>query len=416
MKLTYYSPLARAMGVAGLFACSFSAAADQTSNSDFAIQASNSDVDSVTLGTAYHSEKEGFYALQSVLGQVDETYGNTEMDFVVGVDMSYSQLSSMLDGNLGAALDVPVIKVGVGASYAKQNTADNYTGTYTLFLSLKPKKRLLVADPQIGFKPTQAALDLVNANPGDKFNNIGNEFVSAIEYGSQVMLNLKFQYKNDEDKVKWGGQLGVDWAGKVNVSGKLQKVDEDVKRNIKITVSALQFGGDPTELLKVIPNQLVNCTMENPTPCFDVFKNSIDYIKTNYVTQFDTLDKYNVSRVLTQSYTDSGPSLSPLVPDDVYPAKSILTKLALKNMSDDWVQAILDNRRADNVLNYYASELSNSHRTALETIRDNSLFNSFILADAVDYCKRNSIGNYCRDRELQTRGRVHQYDRKWLEL
>ncbi|CAM3700242.1 MULTISPECIES: hypothetical protein [Pseudoalteromonas] len=411
-----HSPLARAMGVAGLFACSFSATADQIANPEFTTQANNSDLDSVTLGTAYHSEKEGFYALQSVLGRVDETYGNTEMDFVVGVDMSYSQLSSMLDGNLGAALDVPVIKVGVGASYAKQNAADNYTGTYTLFLSLKPKKRLLVADPQTGFKPTQAALDLVNANPGDKFNNIGNEFVSAIEYGSQVMINLKFQYKNDEDKVKWGGQLGVDWAGKVSVSGKLQKVDEDVKRNIKITVSALQLGGDPTELLKVIPNQLVNCTMENPTPCFDVFKNSIDYIKTNYVTQFDTLDKYNVGRVLTQSYTDSGPSLSPLVPDDVYPAKSILTKLALKNMSDDWVQAILDNRRADNLLNYYASELNNSHRTALETIRDNALFNSFILADAVDYCKRNPIGNYCRDRELQTRGRVHQYDRKWLEL
>ncbi|KAA1155799.1 internalin [Pseudoalteromonas fuliginea] len=415
MKFTY-SPLARAMGVAVFFACSFSTAAEQIGNFNFATQASNSDLDSVTLGTAYHSEKEGFYALQSVFGQVDETYGNTEMDFVVGVDMSYSQLSSMLDGNLGAALDVPVIKVGVGASYAKQNTADNYTGTYTLFLSLKPKKRLLVADPQTGFKPTQAALDLANANPGDKFNNIGNEFVSAIEYGSQVMINLKFQYKNDEDKVKWGGQLGVDWAGKVNVSGKLQKVDEDVKRNIKITVSALQFGGDPIELLKVIPNQLVNCTMENPTPCFDVFKNSINYIKTNYVAQFDTLDKYNVGRVLTQSYTDSGPSLSPLVPDDVYPAKSILTKLALKNMSDDWVQAILDNRRADNVLNYYASELNNSHRTALETIRDNSLFNSFILADAVDFCKRNPIGNYCRDRELQTRGRVHQYDRKWLEL
>ncbi|MFC3033641.1 internalin [Pseudoalteromonas fenneropenaei] len=403
-------PLACALA-AGLATCAMSASYAATPN-----HTSGSELDTLSLGTAYHTEKEGYFALQSVLGQVDESYGNTEMDFVVGVDMSYTQLSNMLDGNLGAALDVPVIKVGVGASYAKQNAADNYTGTYTLFLSLKPKKRLLVADPITGYRPSEAALNLVNDNPGDKFNTIGNEFVSALEYGSQVMVTLKFQYKNDEDKVKWGGQLGVDWAGKVSVSGKLQKVDADVKRNIKVTVSALQLGGDPTQLLKVIPNQLVNCTMENPTPCFEVFKNSIDYLKTNYVNQFSSLDNYNVSKVFTTNYKESGPSLKALVPDDVYPGKSILTKLALKNMSDDWVEAIMDNRRADNLINYYGSELNSAQRSALEQIRDNAQFNSFILADAVAYCKRNPIGNYCRDRELQTQSRVNQYERHWLEL
>ncbi|WMN61951.1 internalin (plasmid) [Pseudoalteromonas xiamenensis] len=408
------SPLALALGVGFAVATNMAVAASMPA--ELNASASSSELDTLNLGTAYHSEKEGYYALQSVRGKVDETYGNTEMDFVVGVDMSYTQLSNMLDGNLGAALDVPVIKVDVGASYSKQNAADNYTGTYTLFLSLKPKKRLLVADPQTGYLPTQAAIDLVNENPGDKFNNVGNEFVSAMEYGSQVMVTLKFQYKNDEDKVKWGGQLGVDWAGKVSVSGKLQKVDSDVKRNIKVTVSALQLGGDPTQLLSVIPNQLVNCTMENPTPCFDVFKNTIDYVKTNYVKQFNALDDYNVTKVFTSNYKDSGPSLMSLVPEDTYPAKSILTKLAMKNMSDAWVAAILDNRRADNLINYYGSELNNQQRSAIEQIRDNALFNSFILADAVAYCKRNPIGSYCRTREVDTQSRLNQYDKKWLEL
>ncbi|WP_044837027.1 hypothetical protein [Thalassomonas viridans] len=372
--------------------------------------------DTVTLGTAYHSEKGGFYALQSVLGTVDETYGNTELDFVVGVDMSYNQLATMLDGNLGAQLDVPAVKVGVGASYAKQNAADNYTGTYTLFLSLKPKKKMLVPSGDTGYQPSQAAVDIATANPGDKFEGVGNEFVSAIEYGSQVMINLKFEYKNDEDKVKWGGQLDVDWVGKVSVSGQLQKVDNDVKRNIKVTVSATQMGGDPNRLLTVIPDQLVSCTMENPTPCFDIFENAINYIKTDYINQFDNLDKYNVSKVYTNQYRKSGPGLNALVPDDLYPTKTILTKLATKNMSEDWVTAIMDHRRADNLLNYYATELSSAHKTTLEEIRQNALFNSFILADSVSYCNRNPIGDYCRDRELETRGRVTAYDRKWLEL
>jgi hypothetical protein len=338
------------------------------------------------------------------------------MDFVVGVDMNYNQLSNMLNGNLGAALDLPVIKVDAGASYAKQQSADDYTGTYTLYLSLKPKKRVLVPATGAGLSATSVAIDIVTANPGDKFDRVGDEYVSAIEYGSQVMVNLKFQYKNKEDKVKWGGQLNVDWVGKVKVGGKLQKVDNETKRDIKVTVSATQFGGDPNRLLKVIPNQLVNCTMENPKPCFDIFENTIGYIKNDFVTQFTSLDKYNVAKVYTQPYKTSGPLLNTLVPDGPYPSRTILTNLAVKNMSDIWVTSLLDNRRADNLINYYASELTSEHRQALEDIRDNALFNSFILADSVGYCNQNPIGPYCRDREIATRGRLTNYDRKWLEL
>ncbi len=390
--------------------------AEEYSSEKESIQNATAQVDTETLGTAYHSEKEGFYALQSVLGRIDETLGNTEMDFVVGVDMGYTQLSNMLSGNLGAQLDLPVIKVDAGASYAKENAADEFTGTYTLYLSLKPKKRVLLPENSSGYTATTAAEQIALQNPGDKFNRLGDEFISAIEYGSQVMVNLKFQYKNKQDKVKWGGQLNVDWVGKVNVGGKLSKVDNETKKNIKITVSASQFGGDPNELLKVIPDQLVTCTMENPSPCFNIFSNTIDYIKNNYVNQFETLDKYNVARVFTSPYELSGPSLDLLTPDEPYPSRSILTSLAVKNMSEYWVQSLMDNRRADNLLNYYASELGADHRVALEDIRDNAIFNSFILADSVDYCKANPIGDYCRNREIETFSRLTQYDRKWLEI
>ncbi|MCJ8272959.1 MAG: internalin [Psychrosphaera sp.] len=378
--------------------------------------ASGEDNDTVTLGTAYHSEKEGFYALQSVTGTIDESYGNTEVAITVGVDMSYNQLSNMLDGNLSAQLDVPVIKVNAGASYAKEHAADNYTGSYTLFASMKPKKRLLIPNDGSGFQATQGAIDLVNANPGDKFDDIGDEFVTAIEYGSQVMVNLKFEYKNAEDKVKWGGQLDVDWVGKVNVSGQLSAVNNDVKRDIKVTISAIQRGGDQNKILTVIPNGLASCSMQNPQPCFDIFKNTINYIKTDYIHQFNDLNDYNVTKIFTDRYRASGPGLDVLVPQGAYPSQSLLTKLAIKNMSEGWIEAIMDNRRADNLLNYYAADLSTADRNAIEDLRENALFNSFILADAVAYCNRNPIGSYCRTREVQTQGNVSAYDRNLLEL
>jgi hypothetical protein len=105
-----------------------------------------------------------------------------------------------------------------------------------------------------------------------------------------------------------------------------------------------------------------------------------------------------------------------LVPDGPYPSRSLLTKLAVKNMSEAWIQALMDNRRADNLLSYYASELAPDQRNALQDIRDNALFNSFILADSVGYCDDNPIGPFCRDRELATKTRLSDYDRSWLDL
>ena len=230
------------------------------------------------------------------------------------------------------------------------------------------------------------------------------------------MVNLKFEYKNSEDKVKWGGQLDVDWVGKVNVSGQLSATNNDIKQDIKVTISATQRGGDQNKILTVIPNGLAECSMQNPQPCFDIFENAITYIKTDYINQFDSLDDYNVTKIFTDGYKTSGPGLDVLVPDGAYPTKSLLTKLAIKDMSQDWIEAIMDNRRAVNMLNYYAADMSTSQRNAIEDIRDDALFNSFILADSVAYCKRNPIGDYCRTRQTQTDGNVSTYDRNLLEL
>jgi hypothetical protein len=416
-------PLAKAICLLGVAASMQTAYAEQisatTKKPKDDIQYSTvpgAENDTVTLGTAYHSEHEGFYTVTAVQGTEDETYGNTEMDLTVGVDIGYSQMYNMLDGKLGASLNVPTVSASIGASYAKENAADNYTGSYTLFMSLTPKKKILVPNDNSGFQATQDATNIVNANPGNKFEDIGDEFVTAIEYGSQIMVNLKFEYKNAEDKVKWGGQLDVDWVGTVDVSGSLTSIDNNIKNTIKISVSAIQMGGDEDRILTVLPDRLMECTMVNPKPCFDIFANTITYMKTDYINQFNSLNDYNVVQLFTDKYKTSGPGLSVLVPEAANPEKSMLTKLAINNMSEKWIQASLDNRRADNLLHYYGTELTSSQRNALAAIRQNALSNAGLWASAVGYCNENPFGNYCRDRELETATYVVSYDRLLLEI
>jgi len=100
--------------------------------------------DHIPLGTAYHSDKEGFYGFQSVHGLIDETYGNTESEIQFSVDLGYKQLLNMVNGSLDASVKLTAVSVDAGGVYASKNAADESTGTYTVYINLNPKKRLMV--------------------------------------------------------------------------------------------------------------------------------------------------------------------------------------------------------------------------------------------------------------------------------
>ncbi|WP_230390725.1 hypothetical protein [Reinekea sp. G2M2-21] len=384
----------------------------------FATEIPGIENDHIPLGTAYHSDKQGFYGFQSVNGLIDETYGNTESEIQFSVDLGYKQLLNMVNGSLDASVKLTAVSVDAGGTYASKNAADEYTGTYTVYINLKPKKRLLVPANSDGYSPTAAAVQLANAYPGNRLEELGDEFVMGIEYASYLIVNMKVEYRSAEDKRLIGGYLSVDVNGIVSVDGDLSFVDEDIKRSVKISISAKQVGGDPLELAKIIPNGLMQCSLNNPDPCFNLFSETVNYLKADYINQFPTLDKYNPVKLYTHRYEYSGPNLDILTPVTGYEEVGYLTKLTINRMSDEWVQAMLDKRRAENIVNYYASSLTSAQKAAINDIADKARANAYLFADSVDYCNRNPLGPHCRQREqeIYDGGYVKTYDASLLDL
>ncbi|MBD1582304.1 hypothetical protein [Pseudoalteromonas sp. S16_S37] len=358
-----------------------------------------SSIDAVPLGTAYHSKGENYLGLQSVKGVQAEHLGNSKIDFRVGVDLGYEQALKLIDGKVDAGFKFPAVRVDAGANYAKDISADKYTGTYTVYSSMKPKSRMLMPSGMVGYEPTQAALDLAQAQPGNREKNLGDGFVHGFAYGSNVVINMKIDYRNEEDKRSIGGYLSVDWIGKVKVDGQLQKLDDTKRQSVKITISGYQSGGEPNRLLNIIPNGIMRCTLLNPEPCFALFESAINYLKNDYINQFDSLDDYNVTEAYIAEYQDSGPALQALVPAQGYEGANYLTKLVVKELTARWIAERLTYRRAKNLQRYYASQFSNEQLTQLSNIESASRNNANLFADMVDYCEQNPEGNYCTEYE-----------------
>jgi hypothetical protein len=366
-------------------------------------------IDAVPLGTAYLSKGQSYLGLQSVKGTQAEHLGNSKIDFRVGVDLGYEQALKLIDGKVDAGFKFPAVRVDAGANYAKDISADKYTGTYTVYSSMKPKSRMLVPSGNIGFEPTQAATDLAVAQPGNKENNLGDGFVHGFAYGSNVVINMKIDYRNEVDKRSIGGYLSVDWIGKVKVDGQLQKLDDSKRQSVKITISGYQSGGEPNRLLNIIPNGIMRCTLLNPEPCFQLFESAINYLKNDYINQFDSLDDYNVTEAYIANYQDSGPALQTLVPQQGYVAANYLTKLVVKELTARWIDERLTYRRAKNLQRYYASQFTNEQLNQLSDIESASRNNANLFADMVDYCEQNPEGNYCIEYEAANLAYYNDY-------
>ncbi|ALU45963.1 hypothetical protein [Pseudoalteromonas rubra] len=356
-------------------------------------------VDLAPLGTAYQSKGDVLLGLKSVDGQTVEHLGNTNIDFRVGVDLGYEQALKLIDGKVDAGFKFPAVRVDAGANYAKDISADKYTGTYTVYSSIKPKSRILMPSTDAGYQPTQAALDLAQAYPGNKAANLGDGFIQGFAYGSNVVINMKIDYRNESDKRTIGGYLSVDWIGKVKVDGQLQKLDDEKRQSVKITISGYQSGGEPNRLLQIIPNGIMSCTLLNPEPCFNLFESAVNYLKTDYINQFQSLDDFNVTDTYVARYLDSGSNLQQLIPAQGYEAINYLTKLVVKELTSRWIEERLTYRRAKNLQRYYASQFNAGQLNQLSEIETASRANANLFADLVDYCERNPEGNYCIDYE-----------------
>ncbi|MCF6437384.1 hypothetical protein [Pseudoalteromonas sp. MMG022] len=366
-------------------------------------------IDAVPLGTAYKRAGDSYLGLQSVVGTQAEHLGNTNIDFRVGVDLAYEQALKLIDGKVDIGFKFPAVRVDAGANYAKDISADKYTGTYTVYSSVKPKSRVLLPTSASGFQPTQAAIDLATAQPGNKANNLGEGFVSGFAYGSNVVINMKIDYRDEQDKRSIGGYLSVDWIGKVKVDGQLQKIDEEKRQSVKITISGYQSGGDPNRLLSIIPNGIMQCTLLNPEPCFNLFEAAVNYLKQDYINQFDSLDDYNVTEAYISDYVDAGPGLQQLVPDTGYVQANYLTKLVVKELTARWIEERLTYRRAKNLQRYYAAQFTTEQLDQLSEIESFSRNNANLFADMVDYCEANPEGNYCIDYEAANMAYYRDY-------
>ncbi|MFW7380430.1 MAG: hypothetical protein ACOH5I_16580 [Oligoflexus sp.] len=364
-------------------------------------------------GQAYNSDQSRFLNVACVTGDIVENLGNTEAQIELGLDLGFSEIIDRIGGKLSVDIDFPVVRAGASARYGQEMAASEHVNNYHFSWRATPKKQVLVPG---SYRLTEVGERIASSSPADLFHRCGNEFVTAIEYGASLNVNLRMEFRNEQDKRDIGGKLKVS-VGKVvdfvSVEGDLDYLDEEVKKSVKITVQAVQRGGAPLQLLKIIPNNLITCNLSNPEPCFQVFIDAVRYAKEDLTQQFTSLDSYNVIKYHTERYDES--AIDSLVPPQSYPSLSRLVENTRMDLDFDFQNALLDQNRANRMKSAYREWLSQEQYEKIQDIEQKARRNARRYSQAAVFCYDNP-NDECLQYASETQEQVEDYERDTLAI
>jgi hypothetical protein len=361
--------------------------------------------DHVPLGTAYNRFSGKFLNFQPIKGEVQQS-GNASTNILSAQDQNFRQLSSRLSGDLSVNLNFPTVQASAGASVALASASDEYSSNWVFSVINKSRSQVLRgidgAPSPVLSTAGQTIADQYTAsqlNDVDLLQRVGTDYVSEIEYGSQLFITMKMNFLNSADKQNISGYVNVDYAGGVvNVDGSASSLSQAVQQSVKITVNAHQFGGNPLGLMTILPDNILSCTLEQPQACFELFENGVKYARglapyagIGFKDQVTDISDANVIGYQTSQYDGGTAQMQALVP-----TYSVTNNSATIEQLESEYAAELDHRdRAQAMLKYYSAQLTSIQRTELANINQAATNNAFALASLADFCRDSYLGSDC---------------------
>ena len=172
-------------------------------------------------------------------------------------------------------------------------------------------------------------------------------------------------------------------------------IDEEIKQSVRITVRAVQKGGDPKQLLKIIPNNIITCTLDNYEPCFDLFVQASNYAREEFGNQFNRLSDYNVVRYTTNPYSNSSLEVRKL--DVASQDITVGTTYRTLWLENAFKTVIGHEHRAKRVVNAYSAWLTGAQLTNAQNIQQGAYDNGLVYSKHATQCRDNPYGSACED-------------------
>ncbi|WNG57332.1 hypothetical protein F0U59_23090 [Archangium gephyra] len=168
----------------------------------------------------------------------------------------------------------------------------------------------------------------------------GTEYVQQVELGAGLWVNVKYDFLDQTARSRFAADVKVNILKLFSGEGGFTLVDDRLKKSASITVSALQLGGDPTQLSSIFSTTCqdeagqgtdggtpsgdggttgtagparrcfaaLSCSLERPQDCQTALERMVTYVAEDFPSQLQDLryDPASASGAAIMAYITQG--------------------------------------------------------------------------------------------------------------
>lgn len=246
-----------------------------------------------------------------------------------------------IESNLGVKADAKVKFLKWGGSarghFAQAMRSNSYGLNYVVFAYNKHHSKVFI--------PTGRNAAWKNASPEEWNESCGGGYVAAQDYGSMLIVKFSLQLENKAETRDWGGRAGGSYLSMAKLRASLSGNSKTKRSKGTLSLSAIQVGGKPAELGKLLKTgddkgvieSFALCDVSDAEKCLAGLRSIENYIANEFPKQMDDKESGGPAVLTTYPFKYAktvGSDFNPGLDTFVQKARGDLTDLYEAEMRD----------------------------------------------------------------------------------
>ncbi len=250
------------------------------------------DSESIEPGKGYSSDS-GMIAPITCYEAEVSSKSNVEAEFKMNQGFTFEEIQN----KLGISVDVKakgasMFSISLAASYLRAIEDKDYTFSINYYNLMQRDVSLKIGGA--GQKAlNDAGKEMYQDGENEYFRLVcGDQIINSFKEKALLMFSFNLKFKTHTEKQQFEFELGVSLGGLLEIGTSIESIAKKTQINAEVQLQALQVGGDPTQLSKIIGGKdehgiyySVTCGMLNMTNCKNLANGVYEYAREKFPSQ-----------------------------------------------------------------------------------------------------------------------------------
>jgi len=313
-----------------------------------------------SLGTGYDSKAQSFRGACVSGSDSRQTQGSqlNSGSIQLRLETDQSSLAKKLGFEVGGKARLGVIEASASAKFLSESKESALSLSFN-YLSEYLSETFLVNDRNYPIQ-INSGFERYLEDSMLWFKRCGDDYVYSIEEGARLLINMRVDFVSKEEKEAFEAKFSVN-GPLFSANGELQTESQSFSKKTKLTISAIQEGGDPSYLGSAFSSgcshgqakeqdelRLISCTFGELNHCIQVMAGIAKYGNgqdgNDFPTQIRERRNYALLKLHTQPWIYLGGEFShPPVAEEV--TTSVVNLREMQGLFEENYQNWLESSR-----------------------------------------------------------------------